>query len=880
MRSCFHAALPTSLLVAFALSLAPACGDSGVGGDSGAGADVDDTTDVHGSTDEPGDEPGDETDGPETGDTPVPDTPEPGDEPGDETDELPPEDGETGAACETGDDCYSGWCLPSQDGLVCSKGCLSSCPNGWLCRSITGASGQPAFVCIDPLAFLCVPCLDTVTCNQLAAGAGNVCVQNGNNGSFCGVACDETTPCPEGFACEAVPAPGGGTADQCVPVDGQVCACTQLASDLGATTSCNVTNEHGSCPGARYCADDGLTACDGFEPDAESCNGVDDDCDGTTDEGTGGGLCEVATPDGTCPGTSVCQGGKLVCEGAEPKPEVCNGLDDDCDGITDDGELDSDGDGIADCVDPDDDNDGSPDLVDCAPYDEDVNPEAVEKCDDDKDNDCDGQTDEADALGCSTFWLDADGDGYGSEGDPTTCLCEADPTLLYTGTIPGDCDDLDAAVHLGGDEVCDGVDGDCDGETDEGFPDIDGDGLAGCVDPDDDDDGFLDAEDCAPTVASVNPAATESCNGVDDDCDGVTDENASVGCSWYLQDADFDGQGSTDVPGLCQCGPNEETLFTAKFGGDCDDLDDGVFDGAVESCNGKDDDCDGETDEGSPDTDADGLANCVDPDDDQDGVLDEADCAPLDPSVHTAVNELCNGKDDDCDGETDEEDALGCEVYYRDLDGDQVGSDAHEPRCLCAAEPATWYTADAAGDCDDANPNQAPGKPELCNDEDDDCDEAVDEGVLSPCGDCSAFCVVRVGPDGDEPFAPTALNALKTTLDGGGDLTLTQSPGSGFYRHVIEGWTAGQQTDWQMLIVEGDLQPGVTWLTVRYRTAGSKGALTTAPWQGPFGSFPPEAFPLDVDQTADFLEVELTLHSNDAAVNVTVHELSIVAAGI
>ncbi len=218
-------------------------------------------------------------------------------------------------------------------------------------------------------------------------------------------------------------------------------------------------------------------------------------------------------------------------------------------------------------------------------------------------------------------------------------------------------------------------------------------------------------------------------------------------------------------------------------------------------------------------------------------------------------------------------------VFYRDLDGDQVGSDAHEPRCLCGAEPATWYTADVAGDCDDADATQAPGKPELCNEADDDCDDEVDEGVLSPCGDCSSFCVVRVGPDGDEAFAPTALNALKTTLDGAGDLTLTQTPGSGFYRHVIEGWTDGQQTDWQLLIVEGDLQLGTTWLTVRFRTAGSAGSLTTAPWQGPFGSYPPEAFPLDIDATADFLEVELTLHSDDPAANPSVHELSIVAAG-
>ena len=379
----------------------------------------------------------------------------------------------------------------------------------------------------------------------------------------------------------------------------------------------------------------------------------------------------------------------------------------------------------------------------------------------------------------------------------------------------------------------------------------------------------------------MHPGAIETCNGgVDDDCDGLTDEQDAVGCSWFLEDADGDGKGATDVPARCQCGPDEDTQFTAKFGGDCDDLDGGVHDGAVEVCNGKDDDCDGQTDTGSLDSDGDGQADCVDTDDDDDGVPDDEDCDALDPKIHGGSPEVCGGGDEDCDGAVDEQDAGGCKPYWRDLDGDGAGSDAHASRCLCHPDAGTWYTVQVAGDCDDADPSQGPGQPEACNQADDDCDGVVDEGVKSPCGDCSSFCVVRLGPDGDEAFAPSAATALKTTLNGDGELTMTETPGSGFYRHVVQGWPGGATTLWQMVMVQGDMSLGSTWVTVRFRTAQNQGTLTTAPWQGPYGPFPPELFPLDIDQTAKWFEVEVTLHSMEPGASPTVHEVSVVASGL
>ena len=324
-------------------------------------------------------------------------------------------------------------------------------------------------------------------------------------------------------------------------------------------------------------------------------------------------------------------------------------------------------------------------------------------------------------------------------------------------------------------EVCNGADEDCDGEIDEGFQDVDGNGLADCVDPDDDGDGVPDAEDncsvdpnplqadfdengtgdacdtdddgdgdpdvtdCKPLDATVHNAAVETCNLKDDDCDGWVDEEGAVGCSDWYPDGDGDLYGAADGA-ACLCQGN--ATFVVQQGGDCQDADPAIHPGAVEFCDGLDNDCDGVQDEDFEDLDGDGVADCVDQDDDGDGVPDGDDCAPSDPAVHPGAEEACNGLDDDCDGSVDEEGAAGCALWYLDEDGDGFGKD-DAAACLCgAADP---WDADQPGDCDDGDGAVHPGANELCNGVDDDCDGVIDcpEDLIclnDECVACTGVC--------------------------------------------------------------------------------------------------------------------------------------------
>jgi hypothetical protein len=163
---------------------------------------------------------------------------------------------------------------------------------------------------------------------------------------------------------------------------------------------------------------------------------------------------------------------------------------------------------------------------DCNDADSLINPNASEICDG-IDNDCDGLTD--DGLVFAMYYVDADGDGFGDEATGVESCSQPQNTI----TTGGDCDDANDQIYPGATEICDAVDNDCDGSTDEGltfityYTDADNDGfgtgstgLSFCENPG---IGFsTNNQDCNDTNGQVNPNATDILdNGTDENCDGV-----------------------------------------------------------------------------------------------------------------------------------------------------------------------------------------------------------------------------------------------------------------------------------------------------------------------------------------------------------------------
>ncbi len=301
----------------------------------------------------------------------------------------------------------------------------------------------------------------------------------------------------------------------------------------------------------------------------------------------------------------------------EPVDEVCDGVDNDCDGEVDEGLLirtfeDADGDGYGDigspvdgCVPPVGTVD---DSSDCNDEDAAVHPGADEACDG-VDNNCDGSIDEG--LETGIWYTDSDDDGYGDpEGSISSC---AQPSGTVDG--PGDCDDADPSIHPDAEEVCDGFDQDCDGLVDEDvtlrfYADGDRDGFGtedevqdACTEP----AGYTSVPgDCDDLNADIHPGVEDVCDDVDQDCDGVVDED---GDRLVYADVDADGYGDAESS-IMSCSPVSGFVDDST---DCVDTDADIHPGAEDVvCNGVDNDCDGSIDESAPDSDGDGLSDCVD----------------------------------------------------------------------------------------------------------------------------------------------------------------------------------------------------------------------------------------------------------------------------
>ncbi len=431
--------------------------------------------------------------------------------------------------------------------------------------------------------------------------------------------------------------------------------------------------------------------------------------------------------------------------------ELCDGVDNDCDGVIDeragdastwyrDAEGDtfgSDADTIVGCEAP---AGYTVSAGDCDDGDDDTNPDADEICDH-ADNDCDGYVDEDDALDALDWFLDDDGDGWGVE-DEVVSACDAPAHYVAND---GDCDDDDPAIHPGAPEFdcTDPTDYNCDGSV--GYEDADADGFAACEDCDDEDD-------------TTHPDGVEVCDEADNDCNGLVDDGVDDPPTWY---ADADGDGfAGDALVLVQCAqpPGYHPSPT-----DCDDLDPSSFPGGTEVCDGADNDCDTDVDEGVgstwyADADGDGYGDPLSPtvacDQPFGYVANFSDCDDSMATSNPASYEVCDGADNDCDGYVDEPDAIDALTFWLDADTDGYGVEtATETACS-----APTGFADNADDCDDTDPGVHPAAVEICNDADDDCDGLVDDDAVGGAtwyvdGDSDGYGVAdTVTVDCDQPI--------------------------------------------------------------------------------------------------------------------------------
>ena len=432
-------------------------------------------------------------------------------------------DGMTGACVHTaipncgtvcGDGIVAGGEQCDDGNLVSGDGCSSTCQlegcvNGSTQACYTGPGGT------------------------LGVGACQAGMQTCNNGTF-GPCTGQVTPAPE--TCNGVDDDCDGIVD-----DG-------LGSTTCGTGACQVT--------VANCVNGQPQVCTPGSASAEVCNGIDDNCDGQVDEGNPGGgvACNTGLLGACAAGTTACSGGQLVCnQNVQPSPEVCDGLDNNCNGVVDDG-LGSTTCGtgacqmtVANCV------NGQPQV--CTP-----GTASAEVCDG-VDNNCNGTVDEGNPGGGAVC----------NSGLPG--VCAAGTTACSSGTIV--CiQNVQPAT-----EVCNGLDDDCNGAVDNGNP---GGGFA-C------NTGQLGI--CAPgTTACVggalvcnrnqNPSA-EVCDGLDNNCNGAVDEgNPGGGAACNTGQLGVCAPGTTAcVGGAVVCNRN--------------------INPSTEVCNGLDDNCDGLVDNGA-----------------------------------------------------------------------------------------------------------------------------------------------------------------------------------------------------------------------------------------------------------------------------------------
>lgn len=463
-------------------------------------------------------------------------------------------------------------------------------------------------------------------------------------------------------------------------------------------------------------------------------------------------------------------------------PETCNSLDDDCDGVADDGlafvtyytDVDGDGfgtslaSGISSC---------SPipgsvtNNIDCNDSDPAINPAAQETCDGGFDNDCDGLADNADpsVTGQGTYYADNDGDSYGA--GPATLSCTATSGFSTNNT---DCNDNKNTIYPGAAETCNSLDDDCNGVVDNGltfllyYADTDGDGFGSS--------SASGVSSCSPIPGSVTN--NTDCNDNNQNIPaGITivtylftnanllNPGWNIGCpsttKVYAQIPSGPDYGFTWADNLPPSAVITNVDLDVSFFLNCNGFNprsvslNNNLAGAIvpngTSCSG----CSSPLAVNSANLNS-GISNYV-----KGGVntirilLNNGGVEGLTRNIAWSASsnvygrirltvqtpgepELCNGLDDDCDGLTDE--GLVFTNYYTDADGDGYGAGTAINACT---QPAG--TSGNNTDCDNNNAAINPNASELCNGLDDNCNGTIDEGLLPPIGQVlvndTVFCV-------------------------------------------------------------------------------------------------------------------------------------------